>query len=343
MNKKHLNHIESLRAFAALSVAIFHFTNYYNGFDFLVESEAQRSVFRYGAQGVEMFYMVSGFIIPYSLYKSRYQLKHYFHYLGKRLSRLLPPYFITIGLIVLIGFGLTTYLWGGVYDLKIKQIIANAFFAVDFIAAFDSLAGYFPDNTWMNPIFETLKVELQFYLLIGLLFPLINKNRWVLILLTLIWLYAGIETSSANTVLVHGPYFLLGLAGFFIFEEGWNKTSITVAVLALTSLFFYYIPQDFIVAILTFAFILFVPSGFRFLNLTGRISYSYYLTHGLTGSWFLYFTFDTPLAQDYPYLMVIFALLISWIGAFVMYNGIEKPSMLISKRIKYKNKKQDND
>lgn len=331
-----------MRAFAALSVAIFHFTNYYNGFDFLVDNVNQRDVFKYGAQGVEMFYMVSGFIIPYSLYKGRYQLKHYFHYLGKRLSRLLPPYFVTIGLIVLIGFGLTTYLWGGVYDLKIKQILANAFFAVDFIAAFDSIVVYFPDNTWMNPIFETLKVEFQFYLMIGLLFPFLNKYRWTLIPLALVWLLLGIETASANTVLVHAPYFLLGIAGFYIFEEGWNRISIGIAALALIALFVYYVPQDFVVAALTFLFILFVPSGFRFLNLTGKISYSYYLSHGLTGSWFLYFTFETPLAQHYPYLMVIFALMISWIGAFLMYYGIEKPSMLISKRIKYKNKIEDN-
>ena len=341
MNKKHLNHIESLRAFAALAVAIFHFTNYYKIDRFLVDSESQRGFFVFGAQGVEMFYMVSGFIISYSLYKARYKINHYFHYLGKRLSRLLPPYFVTIALTVIIGYLLTTFLWGGHYDLKIRQIVANAFFAVDFINSFDSLAAHFPDNEWINPIYETLKVELQFYLLIGLVFPFINKRRWLLVLLGILLLYGGVLTSSANTVLVHSPYFLLGIAAFYIFEEGWHKEAVIIIIMALAVLFHYYVWQDLVIAVITLAFILFVPASFRFLNFTGKISYSYYLTHGLTGSWFLFFTFDHPFTQKYPYLMVIFALMISWVGAFLMYYIIEKPSMLISKRITYKHKKED--
>jgi peptidoglycan/LPS O-acetylase OafA/YrhL len=342
VNKKHLNHIESLRAFAALAVAIFHFTNFFHPSGFLVQSEAQRAIFVYGAQGVEMFYMVSGFIISYSLYKSRYQIQDYFRYMGKRLSRILPPYYVTIGVIICVGFLQATFLWGSPFDLQIRNIIANSLFAVDFIAAFDSLAVHFPDNHWINAIFETLKVEFQFYILIGLLFPFINQRRWLLVLLSVILLYGGIQTASANTVLVHSPYFLLGISAFYVFEEGWSKEIAIIVVLAFASLLNYYVLQDLIVALLTFAFMLFVPSSFRFLNFTGKISYSYYLIHGITGGQFLFFTYESQFAQDYPYLMVIFALLISWVSAFLMYYFIEKPSMLISKRIKYRYKKENN-
>jgi peptidoglycan/LPS O-acetylase OafA/YrhL len=93
-----------MRAIAALSVALFHFTNHVNVDTPLIASEATRNSFVYGAQGVEMFYLISGFIIPYSFYYGKYQLSDYFSYLGKRLSRLLPPYFLTIFLITLSSY-----------------------------------------------------------------------------------------------------------------------------------------------------------------------------------------------------------------------------------------------
>lgn len=334
-NRQRLHHIESIRAIAALSVAVFHFTNYFDGQKFLIDNEFQRSIFVYGAQGVEMFYIISGFIISYSLYKGRYKIKHYFHYLGKRLSRLFPPYFTTIILITLVGYFLTTYIWGGVYDFQLRKIIANAFFSVDFIAAFDSLSTYFPDNGWINPVFKTLKVEFQFYLLIGLLFPLINHYRLALIGFSLVLLGLGVYTTSSNTVLVNAPFFLIGIATFYIFEKGWKWEYTLVLLMSYTSLYGYYASQDLIVAILTSVLVLYLPVSFSLLNFTGKISYSYYLIHGLTGGWFLYFTSESYLSLHFPYLMVIFALIISWGGAFLMYFCIEKPSLIISKKIKY--------
>lgn len=335
-SKKKLAHIESIRAFAALSVALFHFTNYYNGNHFLISNEGVRDVFVYGAQGVEMFYLISGFIIPYSLYKGRYRINHYFHYLAKRLSRLLPPYFITIFLIILVGYGLTTFLWGGTYDFKWRQIFMNAFFMVDLVNMFDGLSSYFPDNTWINPIFATLKVELQFYLLIGLVFPWMNKSNVRLVILAIFLLAAGVYTQTMDTMLVNSPYFILGMVAFYIFERGWNWYYAVTLFLTFATLFTYYQWQDITVAALAFSLVLWLPVNFRFLNFTGKISYSYYLVHGLTGGWFLYFTSDTTLSQEMPWLMIFFALLISWIGAFLMYICIEKPSLYISKSIKYK-------
>lgn len=340
-NRKRLNHIESIRAFAALSVGIFHFTNasYYGAF--LVPSEAQRHFFTFGAQGVEIFYVISGFIIPYSLYHSRYTIQNYFRYLGKRLSRLLPPYFATIAAITLVGIFLTKLLWGGGINIEWRNIAANAFFAVDFINAFDWLHNFFPDNVWINPIFETLKVELQFYLLIGLIFPLLRKNRYLFIVFALMLLVLGIYTIHMNTLLVNSPYFLLGICGFFIFEEGWKKEYLIVLAFCAISLFRFYYMEDLIAAFVGFTLITWLPSNFKFLNFTGKISYSYYLIHGLAGGEFLYFTRDSYLSQNHPYLMVLFALLISWLAAFLMYFCIEKPSLIISKRIKYKTKKEE--
>lgn len=302
----------------------------------MISTEGIRHFFTVGAQGVEIFYVISGFIIPYALYHGRYQLKNYFPYLLKRLSRLLPPYYLTIALITLTGFILHTCVWLSGYNIEWRNIAANAVFGVDLIASSDSLLQFFPDNRWINPIFETLKVEVQFYLLIGLLFPLFQKKSTYLILSALAFLAIGAATIPDNTVFIHSPYFFLGIAAFYIRENGWTIYSGIVVASCAASLLSFYVWQDFFAGILAFALIVWLPSNFRFLRFTGKISYSYYLIHGLVGGQFLYFTRNTTLYHDYPYLMVIFALLFSWIAAYLIYFCIEKPSLSLSKRIKYK-------
>jgi peptidoglycan/LPS O-acetylase OafA/YrhL len=314
-----------MRAFAALSVAIFHFSNYYNGQQFLIQDEHSRNLFVYGAQGVEIFYLISGFIIPYALFHSKYQLNHFFSYMGKRLSRLLPPYITTIILIQIIGILLCTYLWGCEHDINFRQIVINVFF----------LADLFPNYDWINPIFATLEVELQFYLLIGLLFPLFKLNKFLYPVICLSILGLGILTTQTDTVLVNSPFFILGMTVFFIKEKSWKWEYIVVLIGIFVSLISYYMWQDFIAAALGFSLLFWLPENFRFLNFTGKISYSYYLVHGLSGGWFLYFVSDTGLGLNYPVIAIILALIISWITAFLMYLIIEKPSILLSKRIKY--------
>ncbi|WP_081599255.1 acyltransferase family protein [Prochlorothrix hollandica] len=61
--------INFLRGIAALSVAWFHFTN--GNVDFLDPGLLKFSG-KYGYLGVEIFFVISGFIIPYSLWRSQF-------------------------------------------------------------------------------------------------------------------------------------------------------------------------------------------------------------------------------------------------------------------------------
>src|ERR1035441_2897196 len=47
---------------------------------------------KYGWLGVEIFFVISGFIIPYSLYKAGYRVSDFTRFLLKRIARLDPPY-----------------------------------------------------------------------------------------------------------------------------------------------------------------------------------------------------------------------------------------------------------
>lgn len=273
-----------------------------------------------------MFYLISGFIIPYSLYHGKYTIVSYFHYMGKRLSRLLPPYIITIILIQLVAIVLCHYVWGCEHDINFRQIAVNVFF----------LADLFPQYEWINPIFATLEVELQFYLLIGLLFPLINKHRWTLLLIAVALFGLGRWTIDMDTVLVNSPYFLCGVSIFFIKQDGWKTEYISVLVLAFLCFLNFYYWEDLGAALIGGSLLLLLPERTKLLNWTGKISYSFYLIHGIAGGQFMYFMTQHFKINLPPFVLIGAAILISWACAFLMYQIIERPSMKISKRIKYK-------
>ena len=90
--------INALRGVAALVVMWFHFTRP----SALIPSENSSfySILTWsgswGWMGVEMFFAISGFILPYSMYRSRYQIRNLFSFLCKRITRLDPPYFASI-------------------------------------------------------------------------------------------------------------------------------------------------------------------------------------------------------------------------------------------------------
>jgi len=97
--------VDALRGLAALAVCWFHVTigtaNLNNGI--------VRSSGTYGWLGVELFFVISGFIIPYSLQRSGYKLKNYPVFLLKRITRLDPPYLASIVLVIAVTFFVYPY------------------------------------------------------------------------------------------------------------------------------------------------------------------------------------------------------------------------------------------
>ena len=95
--------IDSLRGLAALSVCLFHLTQ----FGSLLPRGRLAAFGAWGWLGVEVFFVISGFIIPHALDRSHYRLSRYGQFLLRRIIRLDPPYLCSIALVLAVTFLLT--------------------------------------------------------------------------------------------------------------------------------------------------------------------------------------------------------------------------------------------
>jgi peptidoglycan/LPS O-acetylase OafA/YrhL len=87
-DSKHIVVIDFLRGLAALMVVLVHFAG--TGF---LENPFVTRVASYGQHGVMIFFVVSGFIIPWSLNRSKYRLNKFRTFITRRIIRLNPPYY----------------------------------------------------------------------------------------------------------------------------------------------------------------------------------------------------------------------------------------------------------
>ena len=98
-----LSVIHTLRGLAALGVAWFHFA--YSNSNLNTGPFALSA--KYGNLGVEVFFVISGFILPYSLWKNDYTLRNYGRFILKRIIRLDPPCFAAIAVALGVAYAAT--------------------------------------------------------------------------------------------------------------------------------------------------------------------------------------------------------------------------------------------
>ena len=108
-----------------------------------------------------MFFVISGFIIPYALHRSSYRVTDYGRFILKRIIRLDPPYLVGILIVIALGYAssATPGFSGPPFEPSLAQVVLH-------LGYVNVLFGY----PWLNPVYWTLAIELQYYLLVGLLF-----------------------------------------------------------------------------------------------------------------------------------------------------------------------------
>lgn len=293
-----------------------------------------------GWLGVEVFFVISGFVLPYAMWRGRYRLRDYGRFLVKRLIRLEPPYLValmlTIGL--WIASAATPWFAGEPFVFEWPH----------FLVHFAYLNAFF-DYAWYNSVFWTLAIEFQFYLVIALLFPLVVHPRLTIrIALPIALAAVALIPTRSSLVFYYLTLFALGIstAQYYVGVMPRKAYVPIFVVLAIASLATLTVHQA-VVGIGTAAFIaVFARAGessavgrlfaWRPLVWMGMISYSVYLLHLPIGGRVVNIgaRLTDGLVGQIGVLAV--ALLVSVAASYAMYKLVEWPSQRLSSSVRYK-------
>ncbi len=315
--------IENLRGMAALMVCIFHMTGN-SGF---LPGSPIKQISIYGYLGVQIFFVISGFVIPWSLYNSHYKIKSFFRYLLRRVLRIEPPYLASIFLLIGLNWiSSKTGLYKGLpFHFNLPQLLTHFIYLPEFF-------GFL----WLQPIYHTLLVEFQFYILVGLIFPLLISSKKT-ILLGLLIVLVGCRFLINWGVFLNIGLFLIGMI-FFLYKIGHLKNNEMRWLEIFVLIFILITDNDISVAItglLSLIGMVYWINTTRITTFLGKISYSLYLIHIPIGGRVINLSMHYAHTAYSPYMILIIAVLTSIIFAWLFYRVIELPALRLSKYIKY--------
>lgn len=327
--------IDGLRAIAVLTVIFYH---------------AEINFFKGGFIGVDIFIVISGYVITKLFFFNNYSLNNF---IEKRIRRLFPSLLLMI---------LTTTLFSYFFLLPIhfmnlgQSLIANMFFISNFLFFYQT--NYWDSAVLTKPLLHTwsISLEIQFYIFISVIFALF-RNYFLKIILFFFLISIFLILFFDNTVfeinfrefnlnnyfLIFARLweFLLGSIIAFVlnikkFDNYFKKLNFfhNFGVLViLISLFLAQTPINYpnlstFIPVLGSAIIIlssnkqnshFLLNNSFFIHI-GKISYSLYLWHFPIFIFFFY-CFDFNLS----FLNKIYALLITYFISFISYKFVELP------------------
>lgn len=165
MNSSELRGLQALRGLAALSVMLFHFRWNLND----VYPGVGDRLFGWGATGVDLFFLISGFVITLTMQRIPTGISGTIHFLRRRILRIFPAYYIIL---------LFTFLLSGAMSIfHYPDKLANLISAILFKPIYPDHAPFYVDDGGMYGIRWTLNYEIYFYLIIGLF--IFTPGRWI--------------------------------------------------------------------------------------------------------------------------------------------------------------------
>lgn len=191
--------LDALRGIAALAVVLFHYTTRYD----VIYGHSDSLIFRFpmGHYGVQLFFMISGFVIFMTLEK----MSRGMDFIVSRFSRLYPAYWTA----VLLTFAVVTFAALPGRQVGFNTALVNL-----------SMLQTFAHVPLVDGVYWTLAVELCFYAIMFVLFKakLLHRIESVAI----VWLLLMISTAVAEQYLdlsIVGPvkvFLIMGFANLFI-------------------------------------------------------------------------------------------------------------------------------
>lgn len=211
--------LDLLRFVAAVAVMLYHYT-YSRGVGGASDLTAVTSVSRLGFLGVEVFFMISGFVILWSA-----SGRTAGQFVRSRVLRLYPEFWIAV--LVTVGVRM---LWSGPggSGLAPGDVVRNLTMIPGYLGA-----------PYVDGVYWTLEVEIRFYALIFLLIIARQMSRietWLYVWLVLVGIATVVETSGPLKAMIIFPYGALFASGgifFLIYSSGWTPTRALAVVVGL--------------------------------------------------------------------------------------------------------------
>jgi len=316
---KRISVIEALRALASISVALFHICGQLN-------SAGARWVTAYGWLGVDVFFVISGFVIPLSLYGSGYGLRDFPSFLLRRLVRLEPPYLVSI-VIILVLWHLSSFapgFAGQVPSYTFAQVASHLFYVVP-------LTNY----QWLSPVYWSLAYEFVFYITVGLTFSYLIE-RSVAATVVLAFAALGLSFAVYRTADVRIVEFLIGALLMRLTVSGSKDMQSGAWLAASLALVFFIggVPTGIAVSIGAGAILFLRSVEFgRWAVFLGSISYSLYLVHVPIGGRVVNLAKRFGDGALYEVAIVALALSASLIAAMLLHRFVEAPATMASRKI----------
>jgi hypothetical protein len=198
---------------------------------------------------------------------------------------------------------------------------------------------YLPEHLgfeWLSPVYWSLEAEFHYYILIGLLLPVLWKSRVTLYFGFIVLLVSSFYLPL--TVFKFMPYFIPGIAACAYFVKKINVYEyffvLILSVVAAKILGHPWIMP--IIAIGTALVIVFLEFGNQFTYFLGKISFSLYLIHVPIGGRVINYCGRYVHESWQAWIAIVLAVSSSIFSAWIFYKLIEKPSQLLSRKIIYK-------
>jgi peptidoglycan/LPS O-acetylase OafA/YrhL len=308
-----------MRALASISVALFHFCNQ-------LHSAGAQLIAQYGWLGVDVFFVISGFVIPLSLHGKGYGLRNFPAFLIRRLVRLEPAYLVSVAAIVILWrlSNMVPGFRGGAPDCSLPQLASHLFYVVP-------LTSY----QWLSPVYWSLAYEFVFYIMVGLTFSYLIE-REVALTVALAAGVLGLKFVAYNMVDVRIVEFLVGVLVMRAVASDAKKFQTTAWLLASLALAFFLggIATGIVVSIGACSILFFRSVEFgRLAIFLGSMSYSLYLVHVPIGGRVVNLGQRFGEGSFYEFVIVALALLASLVAAMLLHRFVEVPTLKASRKI----------
>lgn len=213
--KKYFPEIDGLRFIAILAVIFYHITDFFSIKNNLDLDGLFFLPFKTGGQGVQLFFIISGFILalPFAEKYPKGENVSIKYFFLRRLTRLEPPYLISLFLF----FSILIFTNKANFNDLVDNLIASIFYVHNIV---------FGKGSDINTVAWSLEVEIQFYIMVPLLAQLFkfSKLKRRLSLTLLFFIFVGLNflfDIYFRTIIAQFHYFILGFifADFYVTEQ----------------------------------------------------------------------------------------------------------------------------